>query len=157
HELDRLTNLLEEVRELDVQDVWRTAVGGLTPLPASAPGTPAQLAAYLAELNAGPDQVPPPLAFVEEVAARVEHGLAAKLRGWIDKAAERLQIVEVMRGHRAATERRRQGRQSAADRPVVRPCLLIQIESDGIDRDRCELRYWIQRHSDDWHPEPGDT
>jgi nucleoside phosphorylase len=157
HELDRLTNLLEEVRELDVQDVWHTAIGGLTSLPTSAPGTPAQLAAYLAELNAGLDQVPPALAFVEEVAARVEHGLAAKLRGWIDKAAERLQIVEVMRGHRAATERRRQGRQPAADRPVVRPCLLIQIESDGIDQDRCELRYWVQRRSDDWHPEPGDT
>jgi hypothetical protein len=45
----------------------------------------------------------------------------------------------------------------AGQRPPVRPCLLIQIERDGIDQDRCEVRYWIQRHAQRWQPEPSDA
>jgi hypothetical protein len=156
HELDRLMNLLNQARELDVQEIWRAAMGRLTPLPES-PGTLSQLAAYLAGLNAGADRIPPALAFAEEVAARVEHRLGAQLRGWIDQMTERLQIVEVMRQHRMRAEERRQRQPPAAEQTApVRPCLLIQIERDGIDRERCEVRYWIQRRSESWHPEPGD-
>jgi len=36
----------------------------------------------------------------------------------------------------------------------IRPCLVIQIERDGIDSESCEVRYWIQRHSRAWQPEP---
>lgn len=156
HELDRLMSLLHHARGLDAQEIWRAGMGGLTPLPES-PGTLAQLAAYLADLNAGVDRVPPALAFAEEVAARVEHRLGTQLREWIDQMAERLQIVGVMRQHRVLADERRQRHPHAAEQTgPVRPCLLIQIERDGIDRERCEVRYWIQRRSEGWHPEPGD-
>jgi nucleoside phosphorylase len=155
HELDRLVGLLKLAPELDTQEVWRTAMDGLTPLPAAAPETLAELAVHLIDLNAGASRLPPVLAFVEEVATRVEHRLAQQLRSWTDEVATRLQITEVVRAHRAGAAERRQ---AAADRhPPIWPCLLIQIERDGIDRERCEVRYWVQRRSDDWHPEPGDT
>jgi nucleoside phosphorylase len=156
HELDRLDGLLKQARGLDPREVWRVAIGGLTPLPTSAAGTLSQLAMHLAQLNASADRVPPVLALVEEVATQVEHRLAAQLRGWVDQVAERLQVAKVMREHRAMVDERRQRRhRPTADRPLIRPCLLIQIESDGIDRERCEVRYWIQRRSEGWNPEPG--
>jgi hypothetical protein len=90
------------------------------------------------------------------VAALIEHRLGTQLRGWIDQIAERLQIADVMRQHRLAVEERRYPGHAAQKTTRVRPCLLIQVERDGIDRERCEVRYWIQRRSDAWHPEPAD-
>ncbi len=155
HEVDRLSELLNTAPDLDVQDIWRSAMGGLTPLP-RAPGTLVDIAVHLAGINAGADQVPPALAFVEEVAVHVDHRLAGRLRGWVDQVAERLEIGEVMREHRALVEQRRRAHEPAGTDRAVRPCLLMQIERDGIDRERCEIRYWVQRRSDGWHPEPGD-
>lgn len=151
HQQDRLMSLLYQAGELDIQEIWRAAMGELTPLPDS-PGTLDRLIAYLIDLNTGVDRVPPVLAFAEEVAARVEHRLGAQLRQWIDQMAEQLGIVEVMRQRRTLMEERRQ-RQPPAP---VRPCLLVEIETDGIDREQCEVRYWIQRRREVWHPEPGE-
>jgi len=157
HELDRLIELLDRLPELDLQAISRVALGWLTPLPESPPATLYELFTYLADLNAGADHVPPALALAEEIAVQIEHRLRAQLRRWIDQMAERLQILEVMRRHRALVEERRQRQQTASqEMPPVQPCLVIQIEGDGIDRERCEVRYWIQRRSAGWHPEPGD-
>jgi nucleoside phosphorylase len=156
HQLDRLMSLLAQARGLDAQEIWRAAMGRLTPLPET-PGTLPQLAAYLAGINAGTDRVPPALAFADEVAARVEHRLGAQLRAWIDQMADRLGIVDVMRQQRLLADERRQRHLAAGQHAApIRPCLLIQVERDGIDRDRCEVRYWIQRRSESWHPEPAD-
>ncbi|GIJ48485.1 hypothetical protein Val02_53710 [Virgisporangium aliadipatigenens] len=157
HELDSLVALLEHVHDLDLQAVWRAATGELTPLPPSPPTGAVDLFNYLAGLNAGLDQVPPALAFVEEVAGRVDRRLGARLRQWVDHMAARLHLVEVMHEHRARVEERRlRNDEPNGAGQQIKPCLVIQVEGDGIDRERCEVRYWIQRSSDRWQPEPGE-
>jgi nucleoside phosphorylase len=152
-ELDSLQDLLRTVPELDLSGIWRAAIGKLTPLPEQPPATAMDLVTYLLGLNAGADRVPPALALVEEIAEQVEHRLGSRLRGWVDDVADRQNLTDVLASHRAAARRRQ--RQDGA--PAVQPGLLIQVERDGIDPERCEVRYWIQRTSDGWQPEPGRT
>ncbi len=151
-ELDTLRHLLADVVDLDLTAVWRAAIGKLTPVPEKPPTTALDLFAHLAGVNAGADRVPPVLALAEEIAERVEHRTAAKLRCWIDDVTERHHLAEVMAAHRAAVQRRRR----RGDGPAVQPCVVIQVERDGIDPELCEVRYWIQRTTNSWQPEPGE-
>lgn len=152
-ELDVLQDLLGDISDLDLAAVWRAAIGKLTPVPDRPPATALELFTHLAGVNAGADGVPPVLALAEEIAERVEHRIGAKLRAWVDDVAERYHLVEAMTAHRAAAQRRRQ---CADGGPAVQPCVVIQVERDGIDPERCEVRYWIQRTATSWQPEPGE-
>ncbi|GAA2500752.1 VMAP-C domain-containing protein [Winogradskya humida] len=156
-EMDRLHALLDQARGVDGRAVWPAATGGLIPLPVS-PATLNELAVLLARQNARPDLVPPLLAFAEHVAARVPHRLAGELRAWTDLVAEQiLHLDDRMRAYRQRLEESRGHELPAGTRAVpIRPCLLIQIERDDIDSERCEVRYWIQRRSDRWQPEPSN-
>lgn len=152
--LDRLRSLLRQATAVDPGEVWEAATGGLIPLPERS-CTLGEMVALLADRNAGPDHVPPLLALVEQVVVRVEQPLATQLRTWVDNEAEpRTHIGEPLRAYRALAEGSRRGKAApSGQRPPVRPCLLIQIERDGIDRDLCEVRYWIQRRAQTWQPE----
>lgn len=149
-EYDRLLPLLDEVNGLDARELWRIVTGGILPLP-NTPQDLGALAVRLAAYNARPDRLPPVLAFVEEIALRAGVPLAARLRRWADQVADRLALDEVV-----AVYRGRDG--GGPDRPVRRipPCLLIQIETDEIDPDLYEIRYWIQRWAERWQPEPSE-
>jgi nucleoside phosphorylase len=152
-EMDRLREHLEQASDVDGAAVWQAAAAGLgTP-----PGERASLIGMAAELagrNAGADRIPPLIAFVEHVAARCSPRLAGQLRAWTDRVARqilhigdriddfRLSVVESVERERADA------------RPPIRPCLLVQIERDGIDDEGCEVRYWIQRRARLWDPEP---
>ena len=152
--LDRLRALLRQASEVDPGEVWQAATDGLLPLPEQA-CTLEEMPALLVGRNAGPDLVPPLLALVEQVAVRVEHRLATALRAWIDDEAEPvLHVGDPLHDYRVrAEESRRSSPAEPGTRPPVHPCLLIQIERDGIDRDLCEVRYWIQRRAHSWQPE----
>jgi hypothetical protein len=135
--------------------VWQAAVGGLIPAPGRHASL-AELAERLAEQNAGPDLMPPLVAFTEHVAARVPHRLAEELHAWIDRVAQRyLNLAHRIPAYRKGIERP-PGVGTPDARPPIRPCLLIQIEKDFIESDRFEVRYWIQRNSQRWNPEPID-
>jgi nucleoside phosphorylase len=149
HERDRLFGLLARAPGLDLRELWRTAIGDLTPMPVSVPATIYELFDELAAVNAGADSVPPALALVEGIAGRVDEQLGADLRTWIDQMAVRLQIVDVMQRHRRDSSRGSQGTRGS------RPCLIIQIVPDGIDDDQCLISYWIQYRAGPWRPEPG--
>jgi nucleoside phosphorylase len=151
-ELDVLRTLLADVGDLDLTAVWRAAIGRLTPVPDRPPTTALELFTHLAGVNAGADRVPPALALAEEIAERVGPRAGAKLREWVDGVAERHHLTEVMAGHRVAVRQRRE----RGDGPAVQPCVVIQVERDGIDPERCEVRYWIQRAATSWQPEPGE-
>ncbi|MFC7534174.1 hypothetical protein [Actinoplanes sp. GCM10030250] len=152
--LDRLRTLLSRAPGVDPGEVWQRATGDLIPLP-ERPTTLGEMVTLLVGRNAGPDHVPPLLALVEQVAVRVEQPLAGELRAWADNEAEpRAHIGEPLQAYRALAEREhRASNARRPSRPPVRPCLLIQIERDGIDRDLCEVRYWIQRWAQTWQPE----
>jgi nucleoside phosphorylase len=158
----RLFTLLGQVPELDARELWQSTMSELTPLPSMAPATVHELVDHLAGVNADADGVPPALALVEAIAERVGPDLAAGLRHWTEEVAGRLQIVDLVRRHRrsAAGDGGRPpgtgGDVATPDRPgAIRPCLVIQIVPDGIDRERCVISYWIQYRSGAWRPEPG--
>jgi nucleoside phosphorylase len=154
-EMDRLREHLEQASDVDRAAVWQAAVGSMA-VPPGEWATLSEMAADLAGRNAGPDRIPPLVAFVEHVAARSSLRLAGQLRAWTDRVAR--QILHI--GDRIAAYRRvveQSLEQERADaRPPIRPCLLIQIERDGIDSGTCEVRYWIQRRARHWDPEPSD-
>lgn len=152
--LDRLRALLRQASEVDPGEVWQRATDGLIPLPERST-TLGEMVTLLSGRNAGSNHVPPLLALVEQVAVRVEQPLATQLRAWVDNEAEpRTLVGEPLQAYRVRAESSHRGNRGQHDaRPLVRPCLLIQIEPDGIDRDLCEVRYWIQRRAQTWQPE----
>jgi hypothetical protein len=136
--------------------VWRAAVGDAVPIPEIRPDGVADLFHHLLGVNADGDNLPPALAFAEEVAAHCDTLLASKIRDRIDQLAHQLQLVETLRRHRDRSGPLRRAALQAAPTGPIRPCLLIQIERDGIDEHACKVKYWIQRRSDSWDPEPGE-
>ncbi|MCY1138142.1 hypothetical protein OWR29_09050 [Actinoplanes sp. Pm04-4] len=154
-EMDRLREYLDQARDVDGLVAWQAAVGSLVP-PPDEPTTLAAMAVRISGQNAGPDRIPPLIAFAEQVAARTSSRLGGQLRAWIDRVARQiLQIGEHVSAYRQTVEEA-VARERGGVRPPIRPCLLIQIERDGIEGGRCEVRYWIQRRLRHWDPEPSD-
>jgi nucleoside phosphorylase len=143
-ELDRLRALLSQVSAVGGLTAWQAAVGGLIP-PPDRPASLAELAGMLADQNAGPDLIPPLVAFAEYVAARAPRRLADELRAWIDLMAhQHLHLADEIAAYRARVERAHAAESpNTESRAPIRPCLLIQIERDGISSESCEVRYWI--------------
>jgi class 3 adenylate cyclase len=104
---------------------------------------------YLSDFNAGPDGLPPPMVFVELVAAQLDADRALPLRRWNDEQAKRCRLGPALRELRAA------------DHPSVDATLwlhlVIVIEHDGVDRDLYQLSYWRQDDPDTWPPPRGET
>ncbi|MET0426839.1 MAG: hypothetical protein ABW046_23430 [Actinoplanes sp.] len=154
-EMDRLREYLDQAHDIDGLAAWQAATGDLVTPPDPSTSL-AEMAARLAGRNAGADRIPPLVAFAEQVAARAPHRLAGQLRAWTDRVTRQiLRIDELIPPYRLAVEQARAAR-NGYGRPPIRPCLLIQIERDGIESGRCEVRYWIQRRSTRWDPEPSD-
>jgi nucleoside phosphorylase len=154
-EMDRLREYLEQASEVDGAAVWQAAAGGLG-APPDERATLIELAVELAGRNAGADRIPPLIAFVEHVAARCSLRLSGQLRAWTDRVARQiLDVGDRLAEFRRTVEQSRE-RERADGRPPIGPCLLIQIERDGIDSGTCEVRYWIQRRARHWDPEPSD-
>jgi nucleoside phosphorylase len=154
-EMDRLREHLDQATGVDGAAVWQAAVGGMGPAPDERASL-SEMAAELAGRNAGADRIPPLIALVEHVAARSSMRLAGQLRAWTDRVARQiLHIDDRIAAYRRSVEQSLE-RERADARPPIRPCLLIQIESDGIDGGICEVRYWIQRRARHWAPEPSD-
>lgn len=154
-EMAALRDLLEQARDVDGEAVWDAAAGDTMLLPDRA-ATLTEMAVLLAGHNAGPDRIPPLMAFVEHIAVVVPRGLAGQLRAWVDRVAQHtLHIEDKVPAFRQAVEHLHE-RAKGERRPPIRPCLLIQIERDGIESNSCEVRYWIQRRSRRWDPRPSD-
>jgi nucleoside phosphorylase len=154
-EMAALRDLLEQARDLDGEAIWEAAAGDTVLVP-ERPATLAEMAVLLAGRNAGPDRIPPLVALVEHVAVRVAHRLAGQLRSWVDRVARStMHIEELIPAFRQSVEHRHNHDKAGHHLPI-RPCLLIQIERDGMESGSCEVRYWIQRRPRRWDPEPSD-
>ncbi|MBU2668260.1 hypothetical protein KOI35_32585 [Actinoplanes bogorensis] len=153
-EMDRLGDYLTQAQDVDGEAAWSAAVGDLLSPPDGRISL-SGMAEQLSGQNAGPDRIPPLLAFVEQVAGRCGSRLAGQLRAWSDRVARQaLDLDDRILTYRQSVELSL--RRDTLDRPPIRPCLLIQIERDGIESDSCEVRYWIQRRASSWSPEPSD-
>jgi hypothetical protein len=154
-EMDRLREYLDQAHDVDGTAAWQEAVTGSVPPPEEEVSL-AEMAVRLAGLNAGSDRIPPLVAFAEHVAARTSRRLGGQMRAWTDRVARQiLQIGDVIPECRRRAEEA-VARERGDGRPPIRPCLLIQIERDGIESGSCEVRYWIQRRLRRWDPEPSD-
>ncbi len=145
-----LLTLLNENPNDRLADFVRAAAGPAAALVADEQ-YPAEALATLERLNAGPDDVPPLLIFVEHLAACLDDLRAERLRQWNDRQAARAGL----------TGRLRQIRQGHMREPTpLREAvayLVIRIEPDHLDDDRYSVTHWRQNNPDEWRPRRGET
>lgn len=146
-DLDQLWEFLAGTTISQLPTLVRRAAG-LGTVPASVAGNAWEAVGYLADLNAGPDGLPPVMLFVELVACQVGGVVGESLTKWNDEQAFRLGLGPMLRAQRARVV------QVPED---ARLHLLIVVQLDGIDPDRCLLSYWRQDDPAEWPPPLGDT
>jgi nucleoside phosphorylase len=144
-EREALVRLIRQVPDVDPRTLWYASAGDLTPAPTGELSTVEQVLDHLASVNAGSDGLPPALALVEILALRADLALCERLREWNDAQARRLQVTDALRRWR---ERNPAGAGGAAV-----PSVIVQIELDGLDRQRCQVSHWIQRRRGSWQPQ----
>ncbi|MEV6603853.1 hypothetical protein [Kutzneria sp. NPDC051319] len=87
---EQLLELLSGIELPQLDELCRRALGAAAPRPAPGRARLVDVLSWLEQQNARADGVPPTLVFVEELAAGVDNGLAAKLRWWADRQAARM-------------------------------------------------------------------
>ncbi|GAB1508991.1 VMAP-C domain-containing protein [Actinophytocola sp. KF-1] len=145
-EMERVRGWLADVKELDFADIARRAAPSALPLPRFA--DPWHACTRLADVNSGPDGVPPVLVFLDALATEVGGELGGAMTGWVDRQVRRMRIEEAFAERRAAAAR--------AVGVEQRLHLVISLEHDGIDADRYVLSAWRQDDPDVWSPVRGD-
>jgi hypothetical protein len=146
-----LFELLAGVVVPDIAEVYRFVGGSAAPA-LSDTATCEDMVLALDTLNAGPDDLPRLLVFIEHLAARVRVDLAVKLRGWASRQAENLQLLPELRN-----VRRLLPRTSIPTSPQPRSAAYIifmfQIEDLG---SQLRLSHWRQLDTTGgWYPERG--
>lgn len=147
-EVERLRAWLDGVAVTQLPTLFRRAAGpGVPPIRRGA--TAVEVFSHLADFNAGPDGLPPALAFIELLARQVRGPLAEQLTRWNDEQAQGLRLEEEL-------ARRRIVYASPVD-AGARLHLLIVVQHDGIDSDRYLFSHWRQDDPDQWAPIRGES
>lgn len=105
---------------------------------------------YLADYNAGPDGVPPAIAFLRVLAREVGGAAGASIEAWVEQQARRLRLVSALARHDDDTTI------SAAPTADPTVSLMIVVEPDAIDPNRCVLSHWRQDDPHVWPPARGE-
>lgn len=151
---DDIVKILDCVPGMDPLALWHAAAGELALLPEEPPDSIGAVFDHLLELNAV-DGLPPAVALLEEVARLADESNAARLRRWSDNLAVRLHAAEPLRRRREQAPDTADPSSAHGREHFAKPCLVVQIIPDGIDRRRYVTDYWIQRRTGPWRPEPG--
>lgn len=146
----RVRKVLRHVSGVDVGRVWRATVPDLMEPPAGVFDTPERAFLYLSAMNADTSGLHPTVRFVD--------GLGAACADL--ETAERLH-----RDAEALAALTRSGRELEAwrSRPLPpepdpdrsQPCLMIEIDWDGIDGQMCRIGSYLQDAVGSWRPRPG--
>jgi len=146
-EIDLLRQWLGTVAVPQLPTLVRRAAG-LAPVPTEV-GSAWDAIGVLADLNVAPDGFPPIMLFVELVACQLGGLTGEHLMRWNDDQARRLGLEAVLRARRAKMVQVPQG---------ATLHLLIVVQPDGINEDRCLVSHWRQDDPEEWPPAPaGDT
>ncbi|MFD8494596.1 hypothetical protein [Amycolatopsis sp. NPDC059657] len=148
---DELLGLISGMAEDRLVDFVHAAVGPVAAELAIDHQRPEEALAFLEQVNARPDGVPPLLVFVEYLARHLGDQRCEQLREWNDRQANRIGIAEKMRALRLEHAE-----------PVPRggdlmAYLVIRMERDLLDADRYTLTHWRQVDLGGWHPLRGDS
>ena len=141
-EMDRVRGWLTEVKEPGFADIARRAAPSALPLPRFS--DPWHAFTRLADVNSGPDGVPPALGYLDALATEVGGELGKAMTTWVDQQVGLMGIEDAFAAHRQAMAR-----------PVVgepRLHLVISLEHDGIQPDRYVLSAWRQDDPEAWAP-----
>jgi class 3 adenylate cyclase len=143
-ELERLHEWLDGVQIGQLSTIARRAAGPIYPIPRTDEAW--QVFRDLLDFNAGSDGVPPALVFVALLAEQVAPRLRDDLRSWVSDQARRLHLEPALSAR---------GRTETLVPGETKLHLLIAVEPDGIDANRCTLSYWRQDDPEEWPPARG--
>ena len=143
-EMDLVRGWLADVDVPNFADLARRAAGTTLPRFEDA----GQAFTHLADLNAGPDAVPPALVFLDALVAEAGADQAGALAAWINEQVRRLTIGD-------AFARRRRAMAYLVEEPRLH--LLIALDRDGISARRYVLSVWRQDDPDVWPPARTDV
>jgi hypothetical protein len=156
---DRVLNVLPEPESARVRDwladvavprlptLLRRAAGPSVPPPPA--GSDAwQVFEYLSDFNARQDGFPPSLAFADLLARQLGGPLGEKLTAWCDDQARKLRLETALANWRTEHS-------TVADDPRLH--LVIAVEHDALDDERCLVSHWRQDDPDQWPPARGTT
>lgn len=150
-DIDRqqLFELLDGIELPCLAELCRRVLGAAAPQPLPGRDRLIDVWSWLEHQNSRADGLPPALVFVEELAAQVGDGLAAKLRWWADRQAERMDLGDQMRCLRGLPA-------PAATTAGDRLYLLVRLERDLVDEHRYTVSHWRQAGDRQWRPERGE-
>jgi transcriptional regulator with XRE-family HTH domain len=144
-----LFDMLENHTWPRLAEAYREAAGPLAVIAEPGAANPTVLFSRLAELNARPDGLLPPLLFVERLAQVGTDQIAGQLRDWNRRQAARLGLTEILRVAERETA------MSAGPPQASKAYLIIQLEPEPLDAELYEMQYWRQ-WAIDWQPESGE-
>ncbi|SFQ99533.1 hypothetical protein SAMN04488564_101877 [Lentzea waywayandensis] len=143
-EMKVLQGLLVEVETPRLPMLASRAAGSIVPVPRF--GSVWDAFQHLADVNAGPDGVPPAIEFLELLAADLGDENGAELKIWAAQKGHALRRTSAQRERQAA-------RLPLPDDPRLH--LMIAIDVDAIDESRCVLSFWRQDDPLEWPPVRG--
>lgn len=144
-ELADLRNRLSNVEVPHPATLVARAVGPAIPPPR--PTSAWEIFEYLADFNAGPDGVPPALAWLRLLAREVGGDVRTSVSAWVEQQTQRLRRTELL-------DKAEDG-WGSIDEPQL--YLMIVVESDAIDPTRCRVSYWRQDDPQVWPPARSDV
>ena len=150
---EELSVLRVRLQRLDVPNLdtlVRRATGSAIPVPRRSSAW--DTFNDLSDLNAGPDGVPPALAFLRILAREVGGTAGADIASWVEQQARRLRLIPALERHDADDDA---SDTAMPEDPHVH--LMIMIEPDAIDPRRCVLSYWRQDDPLIWPPARGEV
>lgn len=145
-ELEALRRLLDAVDVARLPMIAARAAGPAIPPPPN--GSAWEVFRYLSDWNADDGGVSPAFVFLDMLAGYVGVEHQAAILGWVDQQARRLRLGSALRERRA-------GQLPIPEAPRLH--LMIMLEPDAIDGNRCVLSYWRQDDPDMWPPNRGDV
>jgi hypothetical protein len=144
----QLRQLVGELIFPELPAVLAHAVGpGVPPLGRKANAW--EMVKYVLDLNANPGGFPKLITFVELLADHVGGSLGAALRSWNDTQAGQLRLTAALGELRAETR--------VPVRVEDRLHLVIVVEHDLFDHDRCLVSHWRQDDPTEWRPARGES
>lgn len=140
-EMDLVRGWLADLDVPNFGDLARRAASAPLPLPRFS--DPWHAFTYLADLNAGPDSVPPALLYLDALVAEAGADASSPITAWVDEQIRRLDITAAFQEHRRAMAH-------IVDEPQLH--LLIALYGDAIDPRRFTLLAWRQDDPGLWPP-----
>jgi hypothetical protein len=143
-ELGKLRSLLSGIEVPHPATLVARAVGPAIPPPRHTSAW--DVFCYLSDFNAGPDGLPPALAYLEVLAGQVGGEAGAGVSAWVDQQTRRLRLTTALQERDAG---------SVPIPEIPRLYLVIVVEPDAIDPARCVLSSWRQDDPRRWPPVRG--